>query len=243
MGALGGRTALVTGASRGIGRAIAIALAEEGAAVAVHYNTGEREAREIQQKIEANGGRGITVQADLARAEAAAPLIERTRASLGPVDILVNNAGMAIHKPWHEIDLADWDATYAVNIRSQFLLCREVIPGMRERRWGRLIFLSSVAAHTGGVVGPHYASSKAAQVGLMHSYASLLVKEGITSNAIAPALIETGMIAEDLRRRGSPLPVGRFGDVEEVAQVAVMLATNAFMTGQTINVDGGWYFS
>ena len=114
---------------------------------------------------------------------------------------------------------------------------------MRARRWGRIINLSSVAAQTGGVVGPHYAASKAALHGLTHAYASLLAKEGITANVIAPALIETEMVTSNARARPDLIPVGRFGTAEEVADAAVMAATNAYVTGQTINVHGGWYMS
>jgi 3-oxoacyl-[acyl-carrier protein] reductase len=114
---------------------------------------------------------------------------------------------------------------------------------MRQRRWGRLIFLSSIAAQTGGVIGLHYAASKAGMLGLMHSYANLLAKEGITSNAIAPALIETDMIHNNSRIQSTLLPVGRFGTPEEVADVVLLLATNSYITGQTINLNGGWYMS
>jgi 3-oxoacyl-[acyl-carrier protein] reductase len=239
MSSLEGRVALVTGASRGIGRAMAIGLARAGASVVVHCNSRMREAEDVAAQI---GAGAIAVRADLSEDVAPESLVEEVRRRLGPVDILVNNAGIAILKPWTEIGIGDWDRTYQVNVRSEFALCRAALPAMRERRWGRLIFLSSVAAHTGGVVGPHYASSKAAQIGLMHSYATLLVKEGITSNAISPALIDTDMIPDRIRQ-APPLPVGRLGLPEEVAQVAVMLASNGFMTGQTIHVNGGWYYT
>jgi 3-oxoacyl-[acyl-carrier protein] reductase len=240
---LEGRVALVTGASRGIGRGIALGLAEAGAAIAVHYGSRQADASEVGNAIRSHGGRAVEVRCDLADENTVAGLVADVEARLGPIDILVNNAGIAIAKPWSEVDLEDWDRTYQVNVRSEFVLCRTVVPGMRERRWGRLLFVSSVAAHTGGVIGPHYASSKAAQIGLMHSYANLLAKEGITSNAISPALIETDMLPQVVRGRPSPLPVGRFGSADEVGQVAVMLATNGFITGQTIQVNGGWYFS
>ena len=114
---------------------------------------------------------------------------------------------------------------------------------MRKARWGRILNVSSVAAQTGGVVGPHYAASKAGMLGLTHSYAGLLAKEGITVNAIAPALIETNMVTSNPRANPNLIPVGRFGLVDEVASVAVMLCANGYITGQTINVNGGWYFS
>src|SRR5260221_2373685 len=114
---------------------------------------------------------------------------------------------------------------------------------MRARRWGRIVNLSSVAAQTGGIIGPHYAASKAGMLGLTHSYAASLAKEGITANAIAPALIETEMVTSNPRARRDLIPVGRFGSVDEVADVALMLVRNAYITGQTINVNGGWYMS
>jgi 3-oxoacyl-[acyl-carrier protein] reductase len=123
------------------------------------------------------------------------------------------------------------------------LVTQAVLPGMRSRRWGRLIHLSSVAAQLGGVVGPHYAASKAGIIGLSHAYANQLAKEGITSNAIAPALVETEMVTANLYASPDRIPIGRFGTVEETAEVAVMLARNGFITGQTINVNGGLYMS
>jgi len=118
-----------------------------------------------------------------------------------------------------------------------------VLPGMRARRWGRIINLSSVAAQTGGVTGPHYAASKAGLLGLTHSYARQLVREGITVNAIAPALIETEMVTGNLNVTPAMIPVGRFGTPDEVAAVVVLLARNGYITGQTVNVNGGWYMS
>jgi 3-oxoacyl-[acyl-carrier protein] reductase len=124
-----------------------------------------------------------------------------------------------------------------------FLVTQAVLPGMRHRKWGRIINLSSVAAQLGGVIGPHYAASKAGALGLMHSYAALLAKEGITANAIAPALIETEMITSNPKAHRDIVPMGRFGNVAEVADVIVMLASNGYITGQTISLNGGWYMT
>ena len=131
----------------------------------------------------------------------------------------------------------------ATNLTSAFLVTQAVLPRMRASRWGRIINVSSVAAQLGGVVGPHYAASKAGMHGMTHAYAALLAKEGITANAIAPALIETAMIANNPKAKPDLIPVGRFGAADEVAAVAVMLARNGYITGQTINVNGGWYMS
>ncbi len=162
---------------------------------------------------------------------------------LGSIEILVNNAGIARVQPIEAVAESDWDEILNVNLKSCFLVTQAVLPGMRARRWGRLIFLSSVAAQLGGIVGPHYAASKAGMLGLMRSYAHLLAMEGITSNAIAPALIETEMVKANLKATPALIPVGRFGDVEETADVALMLAGNGYITGQTINVNGGMYMS
>ena len=137
----------------------------------------------------------------------------------------------------------DWDELIDANLKSAFLVTQAVLPAMRTRRWGRIINMSSVAAQTGGLVGPHYAASKAGMLGLTHSYAGLLAKEGITVNTIAPALIATAMVMTNPRATPEVIPVGRFGTVDEVAEVVVTLAKDAYITGQTINVNGGWYFS
>lgn len=243
MADLAGKIALVTGASRGIGKAVAVALARAGADVAVNYRSREADARETAGVIEALGRRSIVAAADVSVAAEVTRLVSEVEAGLGPVDILVNNAGVARPLPLEQISEKDFDEMLAVNLKSAFLMTQAVLPGMRARRWGRVINVSSVAAQVGGVVGPHYAASKAGLHGLTHSYASLLAKEGITANCIAPALIETEMVTSNPRATPALIPVGRFGTVEEVADVAVMLATNGYVTGQTVNVNGGWYTS
>jgi 3-oxoacyl-[acyl-carrier protein] reductase len=243
MSRLTGKVALVTGASRGLGRAITLALAHAGADVAVNYRSHEAEAKEVCAQVEGLNRRGLAVRADVSVAAEVAGMAGAVERGLGPVDVLVNNAGMSRPQPPEQITEKDWDELLAVNLKSAFLVTQAVLPGMRARRWGRVINLSSVAAQTGGVVGPHYAASKAGILGLTHSYASLLAKEGITVNAIAPALIATDMVTGIPRARPDLIPVGRFGTVEEVADVAVLLAANGYITGQTINVNGGWYMS
>ena len=238
---LAGRVALVTGASRGIGRAIALALAEAGADVAVNCRTREREAAGVASEVERRGRRCLVVRADVAIAADVARMVGAVEEGLGPVAILVNNAGIARPLDVEGIAEADWDETIAVNLKSAFLVTQAVLAGMRARRWGRVINVSSVAAQVGGIVGPHYAASKAGLLGLTRAYASLLAGEGITVNAIAPALIETDMIAGNPKARPERIPAGRFGTAEEVAEVAVTLAGNGFVTGQTVNVNGGAY--
>lgn len=240
---LEGKVALVTGASRGIGRASAVALARAGCAVAVNYRQRHEQAEETARLVEAEGRRSVVARADVADAAQVAGLIGEVVRSLGHVDVLVNNAGVARPASLEELTVADFDAAVAVNLRSAFLVTQAVVPEMRSRGWGRLIYVSSVAAQVGGVVGPHYAASKAGMHGLAHAYAALLAREGVTANVVAPALIETEMVTSNPRARPELIPVGRFGRVNEVADVVVMLAANGYVTGQTVNVNGGWYFS
>lgn len=243
MGELTGKKALVTGGSRGIGRGIALALAEAGCDVAVNYLSAREQANEVVEQIAAIGRKAIAVQADVSQEEEVRRLVAEVETYLGQIDILVNNAGINPITPLDQLGLEDWNHVVNANLTSAFLVTQAVIPGMRKRRWGRLIMLSSIAAQTGGVIGPHYAASKAGMLGLAHSYANLLVKEGITANAIAPALIATDMVLSKEQLKPTLLPVGRFGSVEEVSQTAVLLAGNGYITGQTININGGWYMS
>jgi 3-oxoacyl-[acyl-carrier protein] reductase len=240
---LSSRTALVTGGSRGIGRAAALALAAAGCNLAVNYVRARDEADAVVREIVTLGERACAVQADVSSEREVQKLVHAVEHQLGPIDILVNNAGISRTKPFEELTLADWNETITTNLTSSFLVSQAVVIGMRQRQWGRLIFLSSLAAQTGGVIGPHYAASKAGMLGLMHSYARLLAKEGITSNAIAPALIDTDMIRNNPDVQPTLLPIGRFGTVQEVAEAVVLLATNEFITGQTIHLNGGWYMT
>jgi 3-oxoacyl-[acyl-carrier protein] reductase len=236
------RVALVTGASRGIGRAIALALAGAGADVAVNYISHEHEALDVVRTIEGMGRRSIAVQADVSRASEVVRIVKTIPHDLGEIDILVNNAGIARPRTVETITEQDWEDVLATNLTASFLLAQAVLPAMRRKKWGRIINLSSAAAQTGGVVGPHYAASKAGVIGLTHYYAATLAKEGITVNAIAPGPTSTEMAAALPQLSVSSIPVGRFGTPEEIASVAVLLAHNGFITGQTINVNGGRYF-
>lgn len=237
------RIALVTGASRGIGAGIAVALARAGADVAVNYRERAEAAATVCREISSLGRKALAVQADVSVAAEVRRMIGEVEARLGPVDILVNNAGIARPQALDEITEKDWDEVLNINLKSVFFVTQAVLGGMRKRKWGRIINLSSVAAQTGGAVGPHYAASKAGMLGLTHSCASLLVREGITVNAIAPALIETDMVTSNPKASPSLIPMGHFGAIDDVASVAVMLAMNDYMTGQTISVNGGWYMT
>jgi 3-oxoacyl-[acyl-carrier protein] reductase len=240
---LRGKIALVTGASRGIGRAIALALAAAGADVALNFLTDSQQVQAVEAQILQLGRRSLIVQADVSQSREVQRLAQQVNDRLGSVDILVNNAGIARAQPMDQVTETDWDDLVDTNLKSCFLMTQAFLPPMRLRKWGRVINLSSVAAQIGGVVGPHYAASKAGMLGLTHYYARYLATEGVTVNAIAPALIETDMTTTNLSASVRNIPVGRFGSVDEVSDVAVLLARNGYITGQTININGGWVMS
>jgi len=243
MNDLKSRVALVTGASRGIGAGIAVALATAGADVAINYREQGVAAQSVCAEIASLGQKAIALQADVSRAEEITRMVLEVEASLGAVDILVNNAAIAQPRPFEEISESEWDEILRVNLKSVFLVTQAVIAGMRKRKWGRIINLSSVAAQTGGAVGAHYAASKAGIIGLTHSCASSFIKDGITVNAIAPALIETDMVRSNPNASPRLIPMGHFGKVDDIASIAIMLALNEYITGQTISVNGGWYMT
>ena len=240
---LSGKTALVTGASRGIGRAIALALAGAGADVIINYVTREDEARKVCQQVKNLNRRSLPIRADVSLASEVSLLVKSAVREFGPISILVNNAGIAKVRSPEEITESDWDEHISTNLKSSFLLTQAVLPYMRSHGWGRIINISSVAAQMGGAAGPHYAASKAGQLGLTHYYASHLAGEEITVNSIAPGPTVTEMVVKIPQLRPELMPVGRFGTPEEIAEVAVMLACNGYITGQTINVNGGRYMS
>jgi len=229
---LEGRVALVTGAGRGIGRAIALIVAEAGADVAVNY-------RERAEPAEATG-KDIR---QLGRRVEVARLVDTVERRLGPVDILINNAGIA--EPCTIEDLTEelFDRTLAVNLKSAFLCSQTVLPGMRARRFGRIVNISSGAARGAGAVGVHYNASKAAMEGMTRGYAARVVEDGVTVNAVAPSLIATEMVKPHRLDHLPRIPVGRLGEVEEIASVVLMVVGNAYMTGQTVAANGGLHFN
>jgi 3-oxoacyl-[acyl-carrier protein] reductase len=243
MNTLENQIALVTGGNRGIGRAISVAFAKVGADVVVNFHKRAEQAAAVAAEIRKLGRRCAVIQADVSQAREVDRLVTEAEQQLGGITILVNNAGIARPQPIEEITEADWDDLIDANLKSCFLVTQRVLPGMRARHYGRIINLSSVAAAVGGVVGPHYAASKAGMLGLTRFYASKLAKEGITANAIAPALIDTDMVRSNLNASPDRIPIGRFGTVEEVAELAVTVAANGYLTGQTIHLNGGWYLT
>ncbi|MBV8165832.1 MAG: SDR family oxidoreductase [Alphaproteobacteria bacterium] len=242
MASLTDRVAVVTGGSRGIGRAVALALAQEGAAVAVNYLERATDAQTVVAAIRGGGGRAMAAPADVSQAEAVSSMMAAVARELGPIDILINNAGIGLIRSVDDLTEDDFDRTIAVNLKSAFLYTQAVVPGMRARRWGRIVNISSGAARGAGGIGPHYNASKAGLEGLTRGYAARLVKDGITVNAVAPSLIETDMVRSGLASSPARIPLGRFGTAEECAQAVLMAIGNAYMTGQTIALSGGMSF-
>jgi 3-oxoacyl-[acyl-carrier protein] reductase len=239
------RVALVTGASRGIGRAIAQTLAGAGRQVAVNYATREDAAREVVEKIQADGGRAIAVGGDVSDQNSVERIFAKVKDELGPVEILVNNAGIKRDNLLLRMSADDFDQVLRVNLRSAFLCTRAAVRGMLRSRWGRIISVSSVAGLVGNAGQANYAASKAGLIGFSKSVAREVGSRGITVNVIAPGFVETEMtedLAEPARRAlKASISIERFGLPEEIAAAVVFLASEeaSYLTGQVIAVDGG----
>jgi len=236
------RVALVTGGSRGIGRAIALALADAGANVAVNYREAADNAHAVADALRAAGRRAIAVAADVSDGTAVAHMVRKIVTDLGPVDLLINNAGIALIRTVDELTEADFDRTITVNLKSAFLCIQAVLPHMRAQRWGRIVNISSGAARGAGGIGVHYNASKAGMEGLTRGYAARLVSEGVTVNAVAPSLIDTDMMSARRDDYAKRIPLGRMGTPEEVAQATLLVLGNPYMTGQTVQLNGGTHF-
>jgi len=236
------RVALVTGASGGIGQAVARRLAAEGASVALAYGANAEPARQLADELVTQGGHALAVGADLRRADAPAELLAEVEPQLGSIDILVAAAGLGRQQALEDVSIEDFDEMLAINLRAPFLLAQKTVPGMRARGFGRILFVSSVAAFTGGIVGPHYAASKAGLHGVTHFLAARVAGDGVTVNAIAPALITgTGMLPGEPDELRTRVPVGRLGQPDEVADLALAMLRNPYLTNQVVSVDGGMY--
>jgi 3-oxoacyl-[acyl-carrier protein] reductase len=245
MGKLDGRVALVTGASRGIGAAIAVALGREGATVAVNYHRSEARAADVVGAIHAAGGKAMAVRADVSDARAVADMVERTLAAFGAIDVLVNNAGIMNASPLHTMTDEAWDTMMATNLRSVFLVTRAVLPGMLARGRGKIINVSSQVAQKGMPNLTHYAAAKAGVLGFTKALAREVGPQGIHVNAISPGAVETeliGPVTEEWKReKSAPFALRRVGVPDDVAPTAVFLACDDshFYAGQTLCPNGG----
>jgi 3-oxoacyl-[acyl-carrier protein] reductase len=242
---LAGRTALVTGGSRGIGRATCLALAAHGAAVAVHYHASETAALEVVNRIKQVGGSAVALQADLATRQTGAELVAATTDALGPVDILINNAGEMTDAAVTDMSDEVWEQSLALNLTAVFRCTRACLASMQRRGWGRVINVSSQAAFTGSSQHAHYAAAKSGLLGFTYSVAKELGQSGVTINVIAPGRITTDMLRERAEGREEEwlrqTPLGRLGRPEEVADTIAFLASDraSYITGAVLNVNGG----
>ena len=241
---LSGKTALVTGASRGIGRAIALALAGQGANVAIHYHSREEAAREVLGEVEALGRRGAIFGADARSGEELQALWKSVESELAPVDILVNNAGLLKNGFLFMTSEASWDEVVDVNLKAAFLLSKSAARSMSRRKSGRIINMSSQAGQMGDMMRAPYCAAKAGLIGLTKATARELAAQGVTCNAIAPGFIETEMLEADEAKREAQrklVPLARFGQPQEVGALAAFLSSNeaAYITGQVFAIDGG----
>jgi len=242
---LEGRVALVTGASRGIGRAVALRLAAEGAAVAVAYGSSEAAAREVTEEAAAHGVTTALLGADLGDPAAAGALVARTAEALGRVDVLVNNAGLTRDQLAVRMSDEDWSQVLAVDLTAAFSLCRAALRGMLRSRWGRIVNVSSVAGVVGNPGQANYSAAKAGLIGLTKALAREVGGRGITVNAVAPGFVETDMTAAlpatVIERALAVVPAGRLGTAAEVAAGVAFLASPeaAYVNGHVLHVDGG----
>ena len=239
------RVALVTGSSRGLGRAAALRLARDGHALAVHYARGEAAAAEVVAAIVDAGGRAETFGADVANPDACADLVQRVTATFGRLDVLVNNAGVTRDTLALRMKREDWDAVIATDLSSAFHLSKAALRGMLRAGWGRIVNVSSVVALMGNVGQANYVAAKAGLIGLTKALAREYAGKGVTVNAVAPGFIESDMtaaLADELRDAYlAQIPARRFGRPEEVAAAIAYLASDdaAYVNGQTLTIDGG----
>lgn len=244
---LKGKTALITGASRGIGREIALKFAEHGAFVGINYVSSDEKAEETLNKIRKNGGYGMLLKCDVSIAEDVEKMVKTFVQKRNQIDILVNNAGIYYRSNFENISNETWNKVISTNLTGCFYLCKQVIPHMKPH--SKIIFISSQLALKGSAHGADYATSKAGILGLMRSLALELAEKKINVNAVAPGTIDTDIIAnytEKMRqKRIKEIPLKRLGTPEDIANTCLFLASDLsdYITGETINVNGGLYIS
>lgn len=242
---LEGRVALVTGASRGIGRAIALELAQRGAAVAINYNSSADAAEEVAAQIEAAGGQAQVFQADVSDFAQAQGLVKASIKSLGGLDILINNAGITRDTLIMRMSEEDWDIVQAINLKGTFNCSKAAVRHMMRKRYGRIINISSVSGQMGNPGQTNYSASKAGQIGFTKALAREVAARNVTVNAIAAGYIDTDIwsdVPEEARQMAINLiPLGRKGKPEEIAYAVAFLASSqaAYITGQILGIDGG----
>mgnify|MGYP003640433678 FL=1 len=243
---LKGKVALVTGASRGIGRHIALQLAQRGADVAINYRSRQPEGDEVAREIEATGVRALAFKADLSKMQEARSLVRQVQDEWGRIDILVNNAGITKDKSMKKLTDDDWNDVLDTNLGSVYATCSEVLKIMMDQKYGRIINITSFVGQAGNFGQANYAASKGGIIAFTKTLALEMAKYNITVNAIAPGFTETEMLAqvpENIREQIiARVPMGRFGKPEEIARAVVFLAAEGdYITGQQINVNGGVY--
>ena len=237
---------VVTGASRGLGRAIAQEVARGGAKVVVNYSRSKEPAEELVNEISENGGEAIAVQADVSDAEQAQRLIDQAIEEYGRIDVLVNNAGINIDRTLKKLSVEDWDTVIQVDLNSAFYTVHAVLPHMTEQGGGKIINMSSFVGEAGNIGQANYSAAKAGVLGFTKTAAKELARSGITVNAICPGFIETDMVAsipEDARNKLlKTVPLGRFGQPEEIARAVCYLVEDGdYITGQSLDINGGVY--
>ena len=242
---LEGKKALVTGASRGIGRAIALALAAEGADVAVNFAGNEAAAKAVAAEIEALGRKAIIIKADIASHEAATAMLDQVVKELGHIDILVNNAGITRDGLLLRMKEEDWDAVLTTNLKGVFNCTKAAIKYMMKQRYGRIVSISSVVGVMGNAGQTNYAAAKAGVIGFTKAVAKEVAARGITVNAVAPGFVQTDMTAvlneKQVEAMQAAIPLKRLGQPEDIARAVLFLASDDanYITGQTLHVDGG----
>ena len=238
---LKGKNALVTGGSRGIGRAISLALGRKGANVAVNFVGNEAAAEEVVRQLQGIGVRAIKVKADVSNFEQVQVMVALVKEKLGGIDILVNNAGITgDHTAIEEIGLEEWHWLMEVNLAGTFYCIKAAIPELKKNR-GKIVNISSIAGKMGGTLGAHYAASKAGMIGMTFALASELAPL-VTVNAVAPGPVNTDLISDEVKERLSKLsPMGRIATPEEIAHSVICLLENDFITGEVLNINGGRY--